>query len=424
MLRNSLFYFLILGTGISFFLTYTYFFGVSKNDYETLDKEFYSNNSTLVYNQQTKFRAKVLKEYKSKVNSFFINQGKSDSLILNKIKTKVIVDFLIPKTKSKYSINLKNYKIPPAFLISYDTLYLTYTIDNEKINNLIRNQDFTIQSFEEILKYRDYIKIKKNATYHLQITFWILFLVLLYIFILFVSYSDKFLKSKEDYLPFAKVYKNIKIEIDYILGLKSEISESVNEEDKEELQREYDVKIEDLINQIEDLAEKNKEQYIINEMVRKSELKLKECSNRANLMLISGLSMSFVGVTLFYYTIPELKGLKFDFIKMLSLSLRPTLILIFIQAISWYLLKQYRLTQEEYKHYFLIYNRKMNYLSTYKLIQSSNLNEEDDMKKLLPLILLKEDANVFLKDAENDKLIQASNSFIESLSEKIMNRFK
>ena len=68
----------------------------------------------------------------------------------------------------------------------------------------------------------------------------------------------------------------------------------------------------------------------------KSEKRSLEFYNRSTLMLILGLLMAVVGVLVFYFSLPEFKSAKSP-TDYLALTILPTLLLFFVQSISFYL---------------------------------------------------------------------------------------
>ncbi|MDR5776300.1 MULTISPECIES: hypothetical protein [unclassified Caballeronia] len=78
-------------------------------------------------------------------------------------------------------------------------------------------------------------------------------------------------------------------------------------------------------------------------------------------LLVSGVAMAFLGMVVFVYTItdPAKTGGAWEYA---FAALRPFELLIFIEAIAWFLLRQYRSLTEDFKKLHRIYLRRSNYM--------------------------------------------------------------
>lgn len=374
-----------------------------------------------MFNEQLTFRNKAIAEYQNNVKSLNGKNNEIDSVFNNLIRTKIGVRYLIPRTTSSFSVSLDNQSLDPAYLVGYDSLKIQYTIDEDKINSLINTQTFNIKSFEEILRYQDYIKISKSTTFHLKlvgVVITLAILVFLYFLFIFIDISDD--KKESTYWQRSFITKLLG-DIGKQKVKKDELEKVEDLTLRSEMEKSNSTTLEEIEKNVNKHIEANSEYYIIQNLSVKAEQKLKEVGSRSNLMLISGLIMSFVGVIIFYLTIPVSLGNSIDFIKILSLTIRPTFILLFVQAISWYLLKQHKSALTEYKYYHSIYNKKLNYLASYRLIQNEK-EENSELKKLLPLMLLSEEIKNFAEEKDDDKIVETSKSLLESLIDKVMKK--
>ena len=134
-----------------------------------------------------------------------------------------------------------------------------------------------------------------------------------------------------------------------------------------------------------------------------AETRVRELYSRSTLLLVAGLIMAFVGVLIFYFTIPQQNN---DINSFLLSSIRPSLILIFIESIAWFLLRQYRLQIEDFKVFHKSYLKRTNYFISYKLLNKEKLDKE--LKTLLTTALLQEDLSGKLKQNESTEMIEAS----------------
>ena len=135
--------------------------------------------------------------------------------------------------------------------------------------------------------------------------------------------------------------------------------------------------------------------------VVKAEERARDVYRRSTILLSGGIVMAFVGVALFYVTLPqstagssdsqlmaerlELRylyasrlddrapltysrpsGEEHPWLTFASHSLRPTGMLIFMEGIAWFLLRQYRVLIEEYKSFLRVYLKRSSYLIAWK----------------------------------------------------------
>jgi hypothetical protein len=112
--------------------------------------------------------------------------------------------------------------------------------------------------------------------------------------------------------------------------------------------------------------------------------------SRSTIMPFTGIIIAFVGVVIFYFYSDPLRNIataspRFstqlapfnsdteaakvstpaDFIGTISdimAKLRPTFILLFFETVAWFLLRQYRVLIEDYKFFYRIYLKRLNYL--------------------------------------------------------------
>ena len=120
-------------------------------------------------------------------------------------------------------------------------------------------------------------------------------------------------------------------------------------------------------------------------------------------LLIVGLGTSVLGILVFYITVPSYdifrEGLDKSYI-ILSI-LRPLCMLFFIESISWFLLRQYRNSMEDYKQFYRIYLRRKNFKISYFLITAN----KEEFKDLIKAILL-DDQSGKLTEGETTEYLE------------------
>lgn len=136
-----------------------------------------------------------------------------------------------------------------------------------------------------------------------------------------------------------------------------------------------------------------KERKIQNEDLGVFDSDIKDCMtaveqmrNSSIVLLFSGLSLALIGVAVFYNTIPEVHALTTEKITgpYLTMSIiRPVGILVFIESIAWFLLRQYRNSMEDYKQLYRIQLKRRNYKLSYELTSEGSGKHEQLINSLL-----------------------------------------
>ncbi len=149
--------------------------------------------------------------------------------------------------------------------------------------------------------------------------------------------------------------------------------------------------------------------YVDRALERSEELFL-----RSTLLLVGGVVMAFVGVAIFFVVLSSaLRGLgtpEVDSSRIFGLSesqiflaFKSTAMLVFIEAIAWFLLRQYRALIEDYKSFYRYYMRRSNYLVTLKLLSEW---KEPGLRISLANTILTEDLSGKLSPGESTELIE------------------
>lgn len=86
--------------------------------------------------------------------------------------------------------------------------------------------------------------------------------------------------------------------------------------------------------------------------------------------------MAFVGVAIFYATLPEPRQEEVQTIYWIR-ALRSTGMLMFLEAIAWFLLRQYRSLIEDFKSFHRIYMKRANYLAAITILEKEKVRSED-----------------------------------------------
>ena len=111
--------------------------------------------------------------------------------------------------------------------------------------------------------------------------------------------------------------------------------------------------------------------------------------------------MAFIGVMVFYTSLPAME--KPDISIYLTQSIRPTGALLFIEAIAWFLLNQYRALIEDYKSFHRMYLKRANYLISFRTLAKDSTLET---RLLLVMSLLEEDFSGKLMSGETTESLE------------------
>jgi hypothetical protein len=130
--------------------------------------------------------------------------------------------------------------------------------------------------------------------------------------------------------------------------------------------------------------------------VAAADVRAESLFGRSTLLLGGGIIMAFVGVSIFYLTLPEVAGqLQLD--SYLAHSVRSVGVLIFLESIAWFLLRQYRTLVEDYKWFHRLYLKRANFLVAFGVLDKKEVRPEDIF---LAASLLQEDLSGKLQKDE------------------------
>jgi hypothetical protein len=148
--------------------------------------------------------------------------------------------------------------------------------------------------------------------------------------------------------------------------------------------------------------------------------------SRSTLLLVGGVVMAFVGVGVFFLSLfsnetPSTQPIS-SFIELLSsprflMAFRSFAMLVFLEAIAWFLLRQYRSLIEDYKSFYRYYMRRANYLAAIKI---SSQRGGDSQFAAIVKTLLAEDLTGRLKKDETTETLEGQRlidaNFVETVA--------
>ncbi|WP_297334784.1 hypothetical protein, partial [Flavobacterium sp.] len=337
-----------------------------------------------------------------------------DTIINNSQDSKEFKKYLIlsklRSIENKYRFNIDVEKTTSPFL-ELEKLQTTFEIDFEKLNIILQSSKSNF--IEDSIKYGNYINteykyIKKIRYDYLAIA---IFIVLAYsILNFFINRIG--LKSKNNVQDTIENIKTDKSIID-------KVQKVLNRDRVTQLEIDH---LKKLVDRVRDNLEKYKFDNVSESILYidtvKAERKSIELYNRSTLMLILGLLIAVVGIVVFYFTLPEINDVK-DKSNYFILIIRPSLILIFIQSISFYLLKQYRSLINDYKYFHEEYIQKSNIFISHQLMQNEKINEFEE--KLIIKLLSSESKDINyinendISQMPADKLLEMLKSIIDKV---------
>ena len=132
---------------------------------------------------------------------------------------------------------------------------------------------------------------------------------------------------------------------------------------------------------------------IISGTIQETKNKMESMLKRSYILLTLGIGMALVGGYLFYSLVtPTSEVITLDAFKKMEihqvilLSLRPTGVLLLVESLSYFFLKQYRALQNDFKYFFNLYINRSDYAAVLKLLKRNDIDNGDKtllMEKLL-----------------------------------------
>jgi len=360
---------------------------------------------------ETRFREQLLSRLKKLYgdNSFFIIDSISKGIEEKNEIRKLIILSTLKSTDSNYLFKIKIDK-PSTPLVLVNDLTVALEIDFDKLNNIIQS---TSVLNDENTRYGNYLKIVVDYNKKLRIDY-VVILIFLLIASLVIIYFIRRIggKTKKNNLETTVDKLNSDREI---IGEVNEILSEDMEISSTELAR-LKKRIAKVEENLKNYHFDNILESILYSDTIKSERKSMELYNRSTLMLVLGLLVAIAGIVVFYFTLPDYTGLKSSS-EYIALTIRPSLVLIFIQSISFYLLKQYRNLINDYKYFYNEYLKKSKIFTAYQLMQSENLNNTE-MKVIDSLLSNTSDIKTIETDEEdvsNQKIIEILKTLLDRL---------
>jgi hypothetical protein len=105
---------------------------------------------------------------------------------------------------------------------------------------------------------------------------------------------------------------------------------------------------------------------------------------RSTIVLIGGVAMAFIGVAVFYFSVREVRGDIGGGALAIEI-LRPGAMLLFLEAVAWFLLNQYRLQSNDYRAYHDRLAKRTELLAAMHVLRGNGTNE--NREKLLSSLL-------------------------------------
>ncbi len=372
----------------------------NSNDDLTMSSKSALNEENVQY-EIRKNEAKFRDQLFHKLDSLYLDKGfaQIDSIAKNSHESKEIKKYIIlsklknGKTNFTFSTQIEKLTSP---VVELESITTTFDIDFNKLSNIIQSSKSNLN--EDSIKYGNYLKTKYDFNRRLKYDY-ILVGLFFIVSILLLFYFRNRIGNKNKH-KVEDAIDNLRSDKDAIKLAQDILNDNnINKKEIEQLKK--------LVNQIETNLKTYQFDSILDSILyvdlTKAERKSLELYNRSTLMLILGLLMAILGILVFYFTLPEFKGVT-NSVNYLSLTIRPTLILLFIQSIAFYLLKQYRSLINDYKYFHEEYTNKSQTFITYQLMQNENISEVE--MKLIDKLLSTKKEKTQKEDDEIEKIPQ------------------
>jgi hypothetical protein len=355
---------IIMLTAISILDVYT-------NNDTTISSSAILNEENVQYElrkNETKFREQIFQNLKTLysdksfdlIDSISKNHKESslikNYIVLNKLKN--------GKKKYQFNIPVKKATTPILELTGIKT---TFEIDFEKLNNIINASELNLN--EDNIKYGNYLKTEYIYEKKIRYDYLIIGLFIFIAILIFNFYKNRIgLKNKDELIG----------AVENLQSDKKAIKQAQNILKDETISKKEIIFLMKLVKQIEKNLDTYKFDNILQSVLYvdtiKAEKRSLELYNRSTLMLILGLLIAVVGILIFYFTLPEFNHTE-KATEYIALVIRPTFILLFVQSISIFLLRQYRSLINDYKYFHNDYLKKSKTFVTYQLMQNENISE-------------------------------------------------
>lgn len=124
--------------------------------------------------------------------------------------------------------------------------------------------------------------------------------------------------------------------------------------------------------------------------------------NRSTVLLVSGIAMAIIGVAVFYFSLPQ-HGTVQSLTDLLLQAARPGAILFFLEAVAWFLLRQYRALSVDYKEYHDVASQRADLLASLQLARRIN---SPDLSGKLMSALLERKSEAVLQPGQSTKALE------------------
>lgn len=389
----------------------------TNNDTDFISSKSILNNENVQFqlrNNETKFREQINKNlstfYKDKSLSLIDSISKSKKDIREIKKFLLLSKLKSGKLKEEFYIKIEKMSSP---LMEIKGIKTVISIDNNKLENILQSSNTIIN--EDTIKYGNFLKNEYILDKQLRIDY-----LILSVFIFILGFVFFYYKNRIGYKDKNQLLDKIKI----LNAQKREVEEVKDLLEKKDISEKEIINLKKTIDKLESNISNYDFENILKSIlyidVEKAEKKSNELYNRSTLMLVLGLLVAVVGILVFYFTLPEFKAINSSS-QYFALTIRPTFVLIFIQSISYYLLRQYRSLISDYKYFYKEFLQKSKIFLAYQLIQNKSM---DEMEKKLVDKLLNKDCSEQNINSEPSEKEETSNEDLLNLMKMILGKIK
>ncbi len=373
-------------------------------------------NSEIVQYEIRVNEAKFRDSLFNAISTFYLNNKfaaidsiSEDTTEADEIKKSIILSKL-KASGGKYVFDIKIGKLTTP-LVVLQQIHTTFEIDFDRLYNILKSSKSKI--LDDNIRYGNFIKTRYSYIKEIKIEY-LIAAVFLILALLAFGYFLKRIGGKNEEYSLEQTAEELNDE-------KKSIKEAKKLLEDENIKPEEISRVKKLLDELElnlnSYDFENILKSVLYEDVLKSERRSNELYNRSTLMLILGLLVAVAGIVTFYFTLPNFSNLK-STSDYLATTIRPSLILLFIQSISFYLLRQYRSLINDYKYFYNEYLKKSRTFTAYQLLQNENVTPNE--MKLIDSLLISAQESTFSgtdnkDDVPNDKVAEIVKVVLEKI---------
>lgn len=263
-------------------------------------------------------------------------------------------------------------------IISVDEVY---SINVEKFSAAVLNNIAT-NEFETLIEYGNYLEKDFNVERSYRLDRLIVVLFGMITFLLLIYFYFKYKKKEDEEKKTEQIKSDLGKLKDSLNDSDTKVSEGIDKMSKEGKDVSGSTVIAEgltemylAVAKINKILPEEDNVSVLDSMKLELLNRSQNLYNRSFSMLYLGLGVAVLGIVVFYISLPDMKNENLA--SYISTSVRPFFVLLFIESISIYLLKQYRVSMNDYTYYFNKYLKKVDVSIVSEILDRKDLSEKD-----------------------------------------------